>query len=107
MKHSSARNGIEHCFGLLKVRWTILRSSSFYPLMTQCKIITACCLLHNLIRREMSIDPTEHEIDQLVNSKSHVDCNTINEVGSLEQLSTWRSNLALQMFNEWKGSRRT
>ena len=28
-------------------------STSFYPIKTQCRIITACCLLHNLIRREM------------------------------------------------------
>ncbi|PPD71031.1 hypothetical protein GOBAR_DD32094 [Gossypium barbadense] len=31
MKHASARNVIERCFGLLKVRWGILRSPSFYP----------------------------------------------------------------------------
>ena len=32
MKHSSARNVIERCFGLLKLRWAILRSPSFYPI---------------------------------------------------------------------------
>ncbi|PPD94131.1 hypothetical protein GOBAR_DD08836 [Gossypium barbadense] len=31
MKHASARNVIERCFGLLKHRWGILRSPSFYP----------------------------------------------------------------------------
>ncbi|KAL5569163.1 hypothetical protein UlMin_025738 [Ulmus minor] len=63
MKHSCARNVIERCFGLLKVRWAILRSPSFYPLKTQCRIITACCLLHNLIRREMDVDPVECQLD--------------------------------------------
>ncbi|PPD85896.1 hypothetical protein GOBAR_DD17181 [Gossypium barbadense] len=33
MKHASARNVIERCFGLLKVRWGILRSPSFYPII--------------------------------------------------------------------------
>ncbi|PPD99956.1 hypothetical protein GOBAR_DD03004 [Gossypium barbadense] len=33
MKHASARNVIERCFGLLKLRWGILRSPSFYPLI--------------------------------------------------------------------------
>ncbi|PPD99212.1 hypothetical protein GOBAR_DD03739 [Gossypium barbadense] len=32
MKHASARNIIERCFGLLKLRWGILRSPSFYPI---------------------------------------------------------------------------
>ncbi|KAL5813509.1 hypothetical protein ACOSQ4_024150 [Xanthoceras sorbifolium] len=59
MKNAKARNVIERCFGLLKARWGILRSPSFYPRRTQCRIITACCLLHNFIRREMSLDPME------------------------------------------------
>ncbi|PPE00533.1 hypothetical protein GOBAR_DD02438 [Gossypium barbadense] len=33
MKHASARNVIERCFGLLKLRWGILRSPSFYPII--------------------------------------------------------------------------
>ncbi|KAL5538384.1 hypothetical protein UlMin_046122 [Ulmus minor] len=65
MKHSFARNVIERCFGLLKVRWAILRSLSFYPIKTQCRIITACCLLHNLIRREMVVDPAECQLDNV------------------------------------------
>ncbi|KAL4300908.1 hypothetical protein AHAS_Ahas17G0247900 [Arachis hypogaea] len=51
MKHSQARNVIERAFGVLKVRWGILRGRSFYPIKTQGRIITACCLLHNHIRR--------------------------------------------------------
>lgn len=35
MKHSQARNVIERCFGLLKKRWAILRSPSFYPIRIQ------------------------------------------------------------------------
>ncbi|PPD70171.1 hypothetical protein GOBAR_DD32950 [Gossypium barbadense] len=33
MKHASARNVIERCFGLLELRWGILRSPSFYPII--------------------------------------------------------------------------
>ena len=69
MKHSSVRNVIERCFGLLKTRWAILRSHSFYRIKTQCRIITACCLLHNLIKREMSVDPMEHELVDLPNNE--------------------------------------
>ncbi|XP_042027630.1 uncharacterized protein LOC121774831 [Salvia splendens] len=41
----------------------IFRSSSFYPIKTQVRLIAACFLLHNFIRREMPIDPIEVELD--------------------------------------------
>ncbi|XP_058189412.1 uncharacterized protein LOC131306999 [Rhododendron vialii] len=59
MKHSKAQNVVERCFGVLKMRWGILRSYSFYPIRTQCRIVTACILLHNLIKRTMEVDPVE------------------------------------------------
>ncbi|KAL4580344.1 hypothetical protein LXL04_016534 [Taraxacum kok-saghyz] len=62
MKHSAARNVIERCFGVLKKRWAILRSPSFYPIWTQNKIILACCLLHNFIRKEMPYEFVDDEI---------------------------------------------
>ncbi|XP_038895851.1 protein ALP1-like [Benincasa hispida] len=55
MKHSSARNVIERAFGLLKGWWAIIRGKSFYPIQVQCRTITACCLIHNLITMEMGI----------------------------------------------------
>ncbi|PPD70354.1 hypothetical protein GOBAR_DD32770 [Gossypium barbadense] len=64
MKHASARNVIERCFGLLKMRWGILRSPSFYPVRVHNRIIIACCLLHNFIRTHMSIDPIEAEVGE-------------------------------------------
>nr|XP_051228523.1 protein ALP1-like [Lolium perenne] len=50
MKHSAARNTIERTFGLLKMRWGIIRNPSYYPFDTQVDIILACCSIHNLIR---------------------------------------------------------
>ncbi|KAH6836367.1 hypothetical protein C2S53_011227 [Perilla frutescens var. hirtella] len=40
MKHAKARNVIEKCFGLLKGRWAILRSPSFFPIITQGWIVS-------------------------------------------------------------------
>ncbi|KAL0295082.1 UNVERIFIED_CONTAM: hypothetical protein Sradi_6853600 [Sesamum radiatum] len=66
MKHASARNVIERTFGLLKARWAILRSPSFYHIDDQNRIIIACCLLHNFIRQEMSVDPLETEMNESI-----------------------------------------
>ncbi|KAL9462919.1 hypothetical protein AB3S75_000847 [Citrus x aurantiifolia] len=105
MKHASTRNVIERFFGLLKIRWAILRSSSFYPLKTQCRIITTCCLLHNLIRREISTDPVECDINDFDLSSNSEDRETISQVSLSEQWTAWRDNLALQMFNNWRRNR--
>ncbi|XP_031119507.1 uncharacterized protein LOC116022779 [Ipomoea triloba] len=49
-RHSSLRNVIERCFGLLKARFPILKSINAYPLVRQSQIPIACCALHNFIR---------------------------------------------------------
>ncbi|KAK9062031.1 hypothetical protein SSX86_019215 [Deinandra increscens subsp. villosa] len=106
MKHSAARNVIERCFGVLKKRWAILRSPSFYPIRTQNKIILACCLLHNLIRREMAYDP--HDDEEFIDTNndaddedlaSHVD--NITTIGTSNEWTNFRQNLATSMFNAW------
>jgi len=105
MKHASARNVIERCFGLIKARWGILRSPSFYPIKIQCRIITACCLLHNLIRREMSIDPMEHEINELEDGENMVEGDMLGTIGPSDQWTAKRNDMALQMYNEWIANR--
>ena len=100
MKHSSARNVIERCFGLLTMRWAILRSPLFYPIKTQCRIITACCLLHNLIKREMSVDPMEHELVDLPNNEVE-DNDSISSIEASDQWTSWRNDLATTMYNNW------
>lgn len=49
-RHSSLRNVIEHCFGVLEARFPILKQMSPYPVNTQKYILTACCTIHNYIR---------------------------------------------------------
>ncbi|XP_075519249.1 uncharacterized protein LOC142553124 [Primulina tabacum] len=98
-RHSQARNVIERAFGLLKKRWAILRSPSFYPLKTQNRIVMACILLHNFIRSQMSTDPME-EVDEDVGSPGHdADDDFITSFESSGEWDTWRENFALSMWS--------
>ncbi|KAG8368382.1 hypothetical protein BUALT_Bualt15G0039700 [Buddleja alternifolia] len=103
--HSKARNVIERSFGLLKVRWAILRSNSFYLVKVQNRIIMACCLLQNFIRTDMVVDPVEAELPEITDPTDDPDVAFIEQVEPSQQWNSWRDNLANAMFDEWRGSR--
>ncbi|KAL8480761.1 hypothetical protein ACS0TY_027339 [Phlomoides rotata] len=51
-RHSSLRNAIERCFGVLKSRFPMLKwGMPSYTMDRQVKIVIACCVLHNFIRQ--------------------------------------------------------
>ena len=104
MKHEPARNVIECCSGILKMRWAILRSPSFCPIKIQNRIIMAFLLIHNLIRREISVDPDETAYDLSPNNENIVEEDVIASFASSSQWTTWRDDLAKQMFDEWRGN---
>ncbi|KAL8492831.1 hypothetical protein ACS0TY_024143 [Phlomoides rotata] len=109
MKHTRARNVIERTFSLLKMRWGILRSPSWYLVKTANKIIMACCLLHNYIRTETVVDPLELELDEYMSNCPNVGeaDNKIEIVDSLDvtpEWTTWRDTMAENMFNEWRNN---
>jgi hypothetical protein len=56
LRHASARNVIEHIFGVLKRRFRILLLPPEYKLSLQARIPTALSAVHNFIRKH---DPTE------------------------------------------------
>ena len=89
MKHSSARNVIERCFGMLKARWGILRDNSYYPIDSKVRIIMACCLLHNFLMQEMPIDPldNEDEVDEGTGDLGVEDGDNINVVGTSNEIT--------------------
>ena len=105
MKHASTRNVIERCFGLLKMRWTILISPSYFPIKSQCRIMTACCLLHNLIRREMTLDPFEAELDEAIANQHDMGDEYIDTIETSDHWTDWRDALATQMYNDFLASR--
>ncbi|CAN1156379.1 hypothetical protein LINPERHAP2_LOCUS20916 [Linum perenne] len=59
MKHSKARNVIECAFGILKMRWALLRDTSWFSPEMVGLFFNACCMLHNFIRREGGPDVFE------------------------------------------------
>ncbi|MFQ6664748.1 hypothetical protein Gotur_031744 [Gossypium turneri] len=107
MKYASTCNVIEICFGLLKLRWGILRSPSFYPVRVRNRIIISCYLLHNFIQTYMNIDPIEAELGEGLPSKV-IDDNEPNIVNihPSDTWDTWRIELANQMFYELQASRK-
>ncbi|KAF7808351.1 protein ALP1-like [Senna tora] len=112
MRHSSARNVIECCFGMLRKRWAILRSPSFYHVKTHNKIIIGCCLLHNLIRQDTTLDQLEDA--HTGNEDAHTgdedayteDDDFISTIETSDEWSGMRDGLAVDMFNAFRGQTR-
>ncbi|KAL8524666.1 hypothetical protein ACS0TY_014318 [Phlomoides rotata] len=105
MKHTRARNVIEHTFGLLKMRWGILRSPSWYPIKTCYQIIMACCIIHNFLRKELDVDPLEGGLDEFLSEHPVEDQDDapdlIESLESTTKWAQWRDILAQSMFNDW------
>ncbi|KAH0664844.1 hypothetical protein KY285_026050 [Solanum tuberosum] len=95
MKHARAHNVIERTFGLLKGRWEILRSPSWYSVKIHNRIISACCLIHNFIRKEMEMDPLEIDVEE----QTEYQQDNIDVVESSEEWTTWRDELAQSTWN--------
>lgn len=106
MRHSSARNVIERCFGILKTRWGILRDNSYYPVELKNRIIMACCLLHNYIRQVMPNDPfeTDNVTDEGTGDLGYGDNNNITIVATSNEWNAFRNSLAENMFESWNAN---
>ncbi|XP_077246499.1 uncharacterized protein LOC143886413 [Tasmannia lanceolata] len=63
-RHSSARNVIEHTFGVLKKRFLILTCEQMYAYERQVDIVLGCCAVHNFLRGVMPNDAYIAEIDR-------------------------------------------
>ena len=106
LRHTKARNVIERSFAVLKMRWGILRSASFYPIDVQTGLIIACFLLHNYIRKEMAIDPVEAELENEADIEDDSDNEHIvggDHISSVEPSASWtkkRDDMANAMWAE-------
>ncbi|XP_068639996.1 protein ALP1-like [Aristolochia californica] len=62
-RHSSLRNNIEQTFSALKVRFQMVKGPPPFSYKIHMKIVIACCILHNYIRKEDYNDMFELEDD--------------------------------------------
>ncbi|XP_050220164.1 uncharacterized protein LOC126670464 [Mercurialis annua] len=66
----------------------------------------ACCILHNLIRQEMSVDPMDALYVEEDHSPGIANPHAnINYLLSSEEWNQFRETLAVQMFNNWRNNR--
>ena len=118
LRHASARNVIGRSFEILKKRWSILRTPSFFDIKTQIRIINACFILHNFIRDEQQCDPIleVHDLEllsvvdgELTNQhRERVTSNDADEVTTIQVTEAWtgfRDTLAMNMFAEYQARR--
>lgn len=105
MRHTKARNVIERAFGIMKMRWGILRSASYYPVKTQVRLIMACFLLHNFIRTEMADDPMEAALEEMAEDQHDEGVDGEAEyVDGIEATAEWnhkRDELANAMWADF------
>ncbi|XP_057788635.1 uncharacterized protein LOC131005646 [Salvia miltiorrhiza] len=104
LRHSKARNVIERAFGILKMRWGILRSNTFYPIKSQNRLIMSCFLLNNFIRKEMTVDPVELQFDSMDEPNDGVGADHEEFVQTTESSPQWnakREELADEMWLQY------
>jgi len=106
--HARARNIVERAFGRLKGHWGILRPASYFPIKTQCRIIIACALLHNLILQKMSRDIFEYEESTEEDASFEVMEGEISEPEFITAVSTsnewtnFHNSLAQGVYNSYR-----
>ncbi|KAI8570714.1 hypothetical protein RHMOL_Rhmol01G0057700 [Rhododendron molle] len=94
-KHSSLRNVIERCFGVLKKRFPILKGMPNYDNAHQPTIVTACCVIHNFILMHHGRDEYFDGYNEDVEWEGETDEEVDDDVGEVEPLNTSRVGLEL------------
>ncbi|KAK9152852.1 hypothetical protein Sjap_000332 [Stephania japonica] len=90
-------------FGLLKQRWTIIRSPLHYSVKVTTLIVLACTLLHNFLKEEMPDDLIDQHFEsdaQDGKDDGYGEPERITNVGPTNVWTTFRDHLAIAMWNE-------
>jgi len=86
------------------MRWTILRSPAFYLVRNMSKIVMTCCLLDNLIRKEVAVDPIEEHYNMSRPRRERRYEDHVDTIEYFKKCRLKRDQLAKEMFNRWRPS---
>ncbi|KAL6294157.1 hypothetical protein ACE6H2_002299 [Prunus campanulata] len=103
-RHSSLRNVIERCFGVLKARFPILKLMPNYPLRRQRRIPIACCVLHNFIRKEARRDRMFEEFqveDMIIDTENTTPPNIDMSAANIAQMGDIRDKIAADLWQDF------
>ncbi|CAL2230034.1 unnamed protein product [Prunus armeniaca] len=103
-RHSSLRNVIERCFGVLKARFPILKLMPNYPPRRQRRIPIACCVLHNFIRKEARRDRMFEEFqveDMIIDSENTTTPNIDMSAGNIAQMGDIRDKIVADLWRDF------
>ncbi|KAJ4814914.1 nuclease [Rhynchospora pubera] len=104
LRHSSLRNVVERCIGVVKKRFPIIASGTepSYDEDTVSDIFFACCMLHNFL---MGVDPDERLIAEVDNELMHGEIESNRTVVSRSENyregERIRDNIALRMWTDY------
>ncbi|CAN1138190.1 hypothetical protein LINPERHAP2_LOCUS23347, partial [Linum perenne] len=102
--HSSLRNVIERCFGVLKRRWSILKMMCSYSFSKQTDIVLACCAIHNFIRMHAQGDTIFAEFEesdgQAETSESMARIEFGTSSSQVREMASKRDGIANQMWSD-------
>ncbi|CAN1130847.1 Protein ALP1-like [Linum perenne] len=103
-RHSSLRNVIERCFGVLKRRWPILKMMCSYSFSKQTDIVLACCALHNFIRMHAQGDTLFAEFEESDGQAETSEFMARIEFGTsssqVREMASKRDRIANQMWSD-------
>ena len=95
--HSSLINVIERSFGVLKMKWRILKNLPSSPVNKQSKIIVACMALHNFIRECDLEDP--HFEEDVEDDSPHPTYDDDGGTGDDVDMNAFRDAIATAMVS--------
>ncbi|XP_057796913.1 uncharacterized protein LOC131012948 [Salvia miltiorrhiza] len=107
LRHAKARNAIERAFGILKMRWGILRSTSYYPIEVQIRLMMACVLIENFIRTNMAVDPVEQQYDLLHQEIENTENEQEDFIDTIESSQAWIAERDALAHGMWQHYLRT